>query len=138
WAQKLSSNDLRKVSSSTLPMVPCQAAPALDTTISTPPKAETTLSNAAFTLAASVTSQATANALPPIFLATALAASSSRSRMATSAPSLAMALAVAAPMPEPPPVITATWRASDFSFDLPSLACSSDQYSTSNMSNSLM
>ena len=48
------------------------------------------------------------------------------------------ALAVAAPMPEPPPVINATWRASDFSFDLPSLACSSDQYSTSNMSNSLM
>ena len=44
------------------------------------------------------------------------------------------ACAVAAPMPEPPPVITATWRASDFSFDLPSLACSSDQYSTSNMS----
>ena len=41
-------------------------------------------------------------------------------------------------MPEPPPVITATWRASDFSFDLPSLACSSDQYSTSNMSYSLM
>ncbi len=41
-------------------------------------------------------------------------------------------------MPEPPPVITATWRASDFSFDLPSLACSSDQYSTSNMSYSLI
>ena len=33
---------------------------------------------------------------------------------------------------------SATCRASAFSLDLPSLACSSDQYSTSNMSNSLM
>ena len=48
----------------------------------------------------------------------------------------AMALAVAAPMPEPPPVTTATWRAKRFSAALPSLACSSDQYSTSNMSSS--
>ena len=48
-------------------------------------------------------------------------------------PPAAKALAVAAPMPEPPPVTTATWRASGFSAALPSLACSSDQYSTSNM-----
>ena len=95
-------------------MVPCQAAPALDTTISTPPKAETTASNAALHAGGSVTSHCTASALPPIFLATAFAASRSRSRIATSAPCSAIALAVAAPMPEPPPVITATWRASDF------------------------
>ena len=31
-------------------MVPCQAAPALETTMSTPPKAETTVSKAARTL----------------------------------------------------------------------------------------
>ena len=44
------------------------------------------------------------------------------------------AFAVAAPMPEPPPVTIATWRASTFSAALPSLACSSDQYSMSNIS----
>jgi hypothetical protein len=52
--------------------------------------------------------------------------------MATSAPCFAMALAVAAPIPEPPPVISATWRANGFSAAFPSLACSNDQYSTSN------
>jgi hypothetical protein len=37
-------------------------------------------------------------------------------------------------MPLPPPVTTATWRCSGFSAALPSLACSSDQYSISNVS----
>ena len=43
-------------------MRPCHAAPALETAMSTPPKASTTLSNAARTEAASVTSHFTASA----------------------------------------------------------------------------
>ena len=50
-------------------MRPCQAAPAFDTTMSTPPKVSATLSKAARTDAASVTSQRTASAAPPIALA---------------------------------------------------------------------
>jgi len=38
-----------------------------------------------------------------------------------------MARATAAPIPEPPPVTTQTCRASTFSADLPSFACSSGQ-----------
>ena len=51
-------------------------------------------------------------------------------------PSARNAAAQAAPIPDAPPVITATWRASGFSAPLPSFACSSDQYSISNMSGS--
>ncbi len=41
--------------------------------------------------------------------------------------------AVAAPIVPPAPVMTATWPASGFSAARPSLACSSDQYSMSNI-----
>ena len=54
-------------------MRPCQAAPAFDTTMSTPPKVSTILANAALTEAASVTSQAMPIA-PPIALAFSFAA----------------------------------------------------------------
>src|SRR6266481_5653773 len=115
-------------------MRPCQAAPAFDTTMSTPPKFSTTLSNPAWTEAASVTSQRTASAAPPIAWATERAAASFTSSSATSAPAAANALAVAAPIAPAAPVIAAIWPASGNSFATPSLACSSDQYSQSNMS----
>ncbi len=51
-------------------------------------------------------------------------------------PFLREGLAVAAPIPLAPPVTTAMWRARRGAAPLPSLACSSDQYSTSNMSDS--
>ena len=37
-AKKLSSKLLRRISSDTSPILPCHAAPAFDTTMSTPPK----------------------------------------------------------------------------------------------------
>ena len=117
-------------------MRPCQAAPAFDTTMSTPPKASTTVSKAARTEAASVTSQATASADPPIASAFSRAAASSTSSSATSAPAAAKARAVAAPMAPPAPVMAAIWPASGGSFARASLACSGGQYSHSNMSNS--
>ena len=54
--------------------------------------------NASRTEAASVTSQPSPSAAPPIALASACAAASSRSSTATSAPSAAKACAVAAPI----------------------------------------
>ena len=117
-------------------MRPCQAAPAFDTTMSTPPKASATLSKAARTEAGSVTSHLTASAAAPIAAASVLAAVSSRSSSATSAPAAAKALAVAAPMAPAAPVMTATWPASGKSFCSPSLACSSGQYSMSNICSS--
>ena len=120
---------LRNVASSTVPILPCHAAPAFETTKSTPPYVAAILSNAARTCAGSVTSQAMAK---PFTLET------SRSITTTSAPSLANAAAVAAPMPEAPPVTAAMRRASGFSAAELSLACSSDQYSMSKMSGSGM
>src|SRR5580704_16962898 len=108
-------------------MRPCQAAPAFDTTVSTPPNAAAIFANAACTDDALVTSHGTTNGAPPIALAAVRAAPASTSSSATSAPAAAKALAVAAP-------IAATWPASGSSLAAPSLACSSDQYSQSNMS----
>src|SRR5262249_55845674 len=115
-------------------MRPCQAAPAFDTTTSTPPKCSAIRSNDACTEAAPVTSQRSASAAPRTVAVTARAAASLTSRSATSAPAAANALAVAAPIAPPAPVTTAIWPASGSSFAAPSFACSSDQYSQSNMS----
>ena len=105
--------------------------------MSTPPKASTTLSNAAFTDAASVTSQATADALPIAFALSPPQRLHSTSSSATSAPAAANAFAVAAPMAPPAPVIDRDLAGQRLlGFALPSLACSSDQYSRSNMSSS--
>ncbi len=70
--------------------------------------------------------------------ALALARSMSRSSTATSAPWAAKARTIAAPMVPPPPVTATTWPASGLALALPSLACSSDQYSISKVSASLM
>ncbi len=107
-------------------IMPVVAEPALETTMSTPPKRAQTASNAAATEAGSVTSQATARMRFP-----ARTPETSRSSTATSAPSAAKAAAVAAPMAPAPPVTTTTWRSRRFSAALPSLACSRDQYSIS-------
>ena len=71
--------------------------------MSTPPKRSATLAKAASTDAASVTSQATAKAAPPIAFAAAAAFSASTSSSATSAPAAAKAFAVAAPIAPPCP-----------------------------------
>src|ERR1700730_15719029 len=110
-------------------MRPCQAAPAFDTTMSTPPNTSAILANADRTEAASVTSQRTASAAPPTALAVASTAASSTSSSAISAPAAAKALAVAAPIVPAAPVIAAIWPASGNSLAAPSFACSNDQYS---------
>ncbi len=136
-AKKFSSKLLRSTSSETSPILPCQAAPALEMTISTPPNVLHTVSNAARTDSPFVTSQVTAIAEPPTVCAEAVAADSSMSKTAISAPIWPKAAAVAAPIPLPPPVTKATCPASSLSGVWPSLACSRDQYSISNRSASL-
>ncbi len=106
WEKKFNSKLWRSVASATSPMRPCQAAPALEITISTPPKVAATVSNAFWMALASVTSQASPK--PFALAAVSRAKRSSRSSTATSAPWAANASAVARPMPEPPPVTTTT------------------------------
>ena len=102
--------------------------------MSTPPKAAATEAKASRTDAASVTSHRSPSAAPPMAFAFVFAAASSTSSNATSAPAAANALAVAKPIAPAAPVMTAICPASGSSLALPSLACSSDQYSTSNRS----
>ena len=104
--------------------------------MSTPPKAfATSVEGGAHRSSASVTSQAKRQR----GAADALRHVPTRQRRRGRAPPprrrrAPVPCAVAAPMPRPPPVTSATWRASGFSAALPSLACSSDQYSMSNRS----
>ena len=131
WAKKLSSKLLRSNSSETSPMRPCQAAPAFDTTMSTPPKRSQVVSKARLTCSGLVTSHLSPR--PLIGFATFSAASPSMSRMATAAPSAASALAVAVPM-APAPVTSATCPVSGLTTAPFSLACSRLQYSSSKRS----
>src|SRR5271166_4875826 len=84
--------------------------PALDTRMSTPPKARATWSVAPFTASSLVTSVATPMARPPAFsieAATACAACRFTSAMATPTPLLASSSAIALPMPLAAPVTIA-------------------------------
>ncbi len=103
--------------------------------MSTPPNRSATAAKAARTEAGSVTSQATASARAADRLGRGARGRLGRRRAsATSAPAAAKARAVATPMAPAAPVIAAIWPASGNSLAPPSLACSSDQYSQSNMS----
>ena len=88
--------------------LPKSAMPALLNRPSMPPSAWRAALTACSTLAGSVTSQATPNALPPSLAsarADACAAAPSRSSSATTAPSRTSARAVDKPMPAAPPVM---------------------------------
>ena len=116
----------------TSPIFPCQAAPALETTKSTPPHFATTLPRQDSTVAGWVTSHVNPN--PPISFATRWAAAPSRSKTDTSAPAFAKNLAVASPIPLPPPVTTTICPPRAGPGPLKTFACSSDQYSTAKIS----
>src|SRR6266404_4830805 len=99
-----------KSASDVVSMVPTWAMPALLTRMDSGPAPDSAASKAAFTSAASETSQRIATALPPaarMASAVARACSSWISRTATRAPCLANSWQMAWPMPEPPPVTMA-------------------------------
>ena len=112
-------------------------SPALLTTRSTPPKASTASSNAAWIASASATLAATpiATSVPPSSAAAACAFSRSRSATITHAPSAARRVAMALPMPDAAPVTNATrpWWLLGFGMRC-SLASSRAQYSIRNFS----
>ena len=81
-----------------------------------------------------MTSHSSASAVGPIAVAVSRAAARFTSSRAISAPAALKAVAVAAPIAPAAPVIAAIWPASGGSLRAPSLACSSGQYSTSNIS----
>ena len=134
WAKKFSSNALRSAASSRSSIAPPVAEPAFETRMSSPPKAWTVAAIAASAAPSAVMSAAcTACHLPRLSRACAKA-SAFRSTSIRFAPKAAKALAVARPMAPAPPVTITTRPWKGGGAPLPSLACSSDQYSQSNWS----
>ena len=124
-AKKFSSKLLRNVASSTSPMRPCHAAPAFDTTMSTPPNPRTTCVECrrAQSCVGHVAwrPRAPRRRWPCAFWPRR---QSSISSSATSAPAAANALAVAAPIAPPAPVIDRDLARERQRLAWPSLACS--------------
>ena len=85
-----------------------EATPALETTMSTPPKASMVASNAAVTARSDVTSPDTARPRSPSSPTASTAPSLSRSNAATQAPAAASESTTARPMPPAAPVTSAT------------------------------